>query len=357
MGTKVWYRFLRGALYALAALFVFGMWAGDVREFVSLNGYYRAMLIDMVHGTAYKPFVYRCLVPVCTRAILVILPGSVLSLLRQGLGSLAPVVRALRYLGWEQAYLPEYLITLAVMYAALLGFTFTLRRLVSALYESEFWLADLTPIVALAVLPVFFKRGTHLVYDFPTLFLFTLGLLLIYRQRWGSYYAVFVLGLCNKETAILLTLVFVLWHWERMPRRRLALHVAAQIGCFAVVKIILALVYKANPGALFEPHLVENIRLYMRPYWFGAVWDTLAVILLVGYRFSKKPAYLRRSLWIGLLLLPLFLVAGGYAEIRALYELFPIVFLLGFQTVAEILELPMRARPPAAPVHLVEVGS
>ena len=336
------YVLLRAGVYLAAALFVFGMWATDMREFVSLNGYYRATLLDMVAGRAYRPFAYRCLVPLIVRGGSALIPDAMHVWLVQVAGSWPFVQRALAYLQWEQADLVTYGVSLMAMYSFLVGYLYALRALVRDLFAGPEWLRDLAPLVSLLVLPVFFKRGTHLIYDFATLCLFLSGVLLLHRGTWRWFYPLYILALLNKETAVLLPLLMVIWYWGKMPRGRLAAHVGAQIALFVVAKVALGWAFRGNPGGAFEPHLVENLRLYMRPYWFSAVSDVLIVALLLGWHWREKPAFLRRTSWLLLPLLPLYLVAGGWGEIRAFYELFPILFLLAFQSVTEILALPLR---------------
>ena len=336
------YPWLRGLVYVLASLFVFGMWATDVREFVSLNGYYRATLVDMVQGTAYRPFSYRCLVPAIVRGALTLLPDAGHVWLTDVVGSLGAVQRALAYLSWQQSDLPVYVAALLTMYGFLVGFVYSLRGLVRELFAGAGWFQDVAPLAALAVLPVFFKRGTHLIYDPATLCLFTLGLVLLHRGAWRGYYAVFAVGVLNKETMILLTVFMAVWGWQRMRRAELVRHLGLQLAIFGALKLALNWWYRENPGGLFEPHLYENLRLYMRPYWFGAVWDGLGIVLLIGWHWEKKPQFLRAALALLILLMPLYLVAGGYGEIRAFYELFPVLFLLGWHSVCEILGWPLK---------------
>ena len=325
---------------------VFVMWATDVREFVSLDGYYRARLVDMIRGTAHRPFVLRALIPQSGRIITGLLPQVSQDYLRQTVYESVPwVERAVSYVGWQREYLPEYLITLCLAYLAFLGFMYVLRRLVKVLYDTDGWLRDLLPVLAVLVLPVFFKRGTHLIYDFPSLFFFSLGLYLLHRCNWRWYYLVLLVGGLNKETMVLLTVVFAFGFYSKMPRRDFVFHVLAQLSIFGVTRIVLGLLFSASLGGVVELHLWENVRLYLRPYWYGAVWDIVGVFLLVGYRFKEKPQFLRRSLVIAAPLMALFFVFGGYGEIRALYEVCPIAFLLGFQTVAIVMGWRCTARP------------
>ena len=72
--------------------------------------------------------------------------------------------------------------------------------------------------VAMAVgvtLPVTFCGKVYL-YDFPQLLLFTLGLGFLYQRKWAWFYAVYVLACLNKETSVLLGVVFAVWMGRRI---------------------------------------------------------------------------------------------------------------------------------------------
>ncbi|MBM3187409.1 MAG: hypothetical protein FJZ90_01655, partial [Chloroflexi bacterium] len=338
------YRLGMAAVYLLASLFVFTMWATDVREFVGLNGYYRALFADMIEGTAHKPFVYRVLIPSLVRGGRMLLPEAIIRFLQEGIYEAVPLAgRAMTYLGWEQHYLPEYLLALSLAYVALLGYMVALRQLGKSLFAAEAWLLDLLPVISLLVLPVFFKRGTHLIYDFSTLFLFTLGAYYLLQEQWAPFYALYVIGNLNKETTVLLSLIFLIRFWRRMDAPTLLVHLVVQGVIFLGIKVPLMLIYHDNPGGLFETHLVENVRLYLRPYWYTAVWDVLSVFLLIGHRFREKPLFLKQGLCIALPMAALVFALGGYGEIRDMYEAFPFAFLLGAQTVAWLMGWHMEA--------------
>jgi len=340
-----WYRGVLIIAYILGAAFIFTMWATDTREFIGFNGYYKARFAEMIEGTAYKPFVYRMLIPLLVRGGRVLLPSPLEQFLREGVYRLIPFVgQVMDYLAWERELLPEYLLASCFMYAALLGFLFLLQRLTLRLYALPLYLADGAPLIALGVLPVFFKRGTHFLYDLPALFFFTWGLVLILEERLKCYYLCFALGLLNKETMVLLSLVFALHFAKRLTRGELGRHLGVQVGLLVLVRSAQVFLYWGNPGGAFEFHLIENLRLALRPYWYSAVVSVLSVVLLIGHGWDKKPRFLKQSLWIGVPLVGSYLVMGAWGEIRVFYELFPVLFLLALPTVAEILGWPMSAR-------------
>src|SRR4030067_2989914 len=95
------------------------------------------------------------------------------------------------------------------MWASLFFFQLVLRATIKSVYNFPPWLSDFLPILAVIFLPAFFKYYTYL-YDFPILFLFTLSLLLLIREKPIPFLLVFILATLNKETSILLAILFVM---------------------------------------------------------------------------------------------------------------------------------------------------
>jgi len=308
----------------------------------AVNDYWKARVPDMIYGHAHRPYVLRTLVPSLTRLLRATLrPPVDKKLERAFYGPPAYLPRKMGVLGWEPAYLLEYVIAISLAYLFLLGFPFALRSLAASLYAAE-WMRFVAPLIAVLALPVFFSKGTHYLYDFPALTLFTLALALLARGRSRAFYWVFAVGTLNKETMILATLVFVLTSWRSLPRATLLKHVAAQSLLFLAIQIVLRLIFAGTPGGAVEPHLEKNLILLASsngPLTLGLLG---AIALLVLARFDRKPALLRKSL---ALLIPLgvsYFCFGIYGEIRVFYEAFPVLFLLAFQNAAEACGLRLR---------------
>jgi len=339
-----WYRLLMVALYVSLAAAIAYMWYTDTSDFRGLNGFYKATFSAFVYGTANKPFVLRALVPSLIRWITAALPGGVLWFLRVRVYELYPdVLRMLTILEWEPEFLPEYLVGFALVFLAVLGYLLALRRLGQHNYSMDRWLVDALPLFSLAVLPACFKRGTHFLYDMPALCLFTVGLVLIQTRRLRPYYVLLVVALFNKETAVLLAMVFAIYHRRDMPWWKLALHVIVQVGLAVAIRQYLSHVYAANPGPHFEWHLKQNIKLYLRPYGFSTMLSIVAIVLLLGHRFRQRPRYLREALWIGIPLFGSYMPMGVWAEVRVFYEIYPVLFLLGFPPLARVMGWRMAA--------------
>lgn len=191
-------------------------------------------------------------------------------------------------------------------------------------------------------------RYVNYVYDLPTLFLFTLGLLLMLRRQWRAFLVVYALACLNKETTILLTLVFVI-HFLRdawLERARFVRLVLLQLGLFVALKLALSWVFRANPGTFVELHLLDHnldvLKSFLLKPSFAAEAPWLGVLLLTFYRWSSKPAFLRHALWILVPIVAAMPLWGVLGELRVYYEAFPIVALLVVQSVAEIVGIELR---------------
>ncbi len=350
------YRVLIVGLYLAASLWILLMWATDVRPFIGLNLFERARFLDLIYGRAHRPFVYRALVPWLVRGILAIVPQSLTYGLSEVLLNALPIVgRAADFLSWERQHLPEYAVTLGLIYISIVGYLVALRWLARQCYDMSAsglpWLTDALPLLSLTVLPVFFKRGTHFLYDLPALFLFTLALACLRADRLRAYYAVYVIGLLNKETMLFAGVVMALWFAAQGGPRwrgRVIVHTIAHGALFAAVRLALMIIYRGNPGEPAEFRLLDNLIFYSYPYWFTAITSVGAVVLLIGHDWQKKPLFLRLALWLAVPFFGLYLVAGSWGEIRVFYELFPICYLLGVQTVAKIMGWPMATRAELA---------
>jgi hypothetical protein len=242
----------------------------------------------------------------------------------------------------EPEYAVESVIALALLFLSLLGFVYALQYLLTAVFRAPHAFSDLVPLLAvLGMVPFFtavpvFKPGY--LYDFSTLSLFTLGLGLMVRAKWRAYLLVFVLGCLNKETAVLLTLVFAV-HFHRNPRidrARFAALLSLQIAVFAGVRLLVTWLFRENPGSLMEFHLDRHWAVIKRyPLLMIAsalLW--LLIAFLMFYKWKEKPSFLLHGTLIIIPLLILHLGWGWPYEWRVFYEVYPIVILLSAHTIS-----------------------
>jgi len=302
-----------------------------------INGYSRAMFGDMVYGTAHKPFVYRALLPATVRLIAAGIPAEAKTHLARSLADTAAIGNLCTILQWEEAYLVEYLIAAVLMYLSLWGFLWSLRYLLVGVYDVSARVQDVFILVTLGGLTQFFRYYSYL-YDLPNLFLFTLGLALMVRSRWKPFLLVYLLGCLNKETTILLTMIFVI-HFFKPARLRRSLFgglLLSQLAIFAAVRVLLFVPFRDNPGSLVELHLADHNLGLLGAYPVAALFGWCGVALLLFYRWSDKPAFLRHGLWIVVPLVVLTFFFGYLDELRDYYEAYPIALLLVLHSVGRI---------------------
>ncbi|MBP1648926.1 MAG: hypothetical protein H6Q30_2371 [Bacteroidetes bacterium] len=323
-----------GFAYTAAAIIVFAIWVwGAESEMTAVNGDPRSTLSGLIYGVAHNPFAQRAFVPFLTRTIHSAIPADISAAVKDRLSSIPKVQKEAGRLGWDLRYVNEYIIAFLLSFLSLLFFPFVLRTLFASLYAAEEKAIALVPLVAMFALPPFFLVGTHYIYDFPALLLFTLGFLLMIRQRWLLYYAVLAVGCVNKETMVLLLLPLLLLSRHVMPPPRIAMHAALHVLVFGLIKGTLMFVYAGNPGGAVEFHLWGNLHMLLMPYTLVTLFSIAVLGFLVWFDFKNKHPVLRKGAWLLVPFALLMIFFGTIHEARALYEVFPVYFLLISHTV------------------------
>lgn len=332
--TKIIYR----SIIALVSVYV-------LIAFVKLppiNGDEQSMFSEMVYGTAWKPFVYRTLLPTTVRIISEVIPESIHETLTEKVESSRFLMLALEKLIWESEYITEYLIAMILMYLSLLGFVYAFRKLFDEIYTTPLWFKNVISIILLFAIPAMFQPNySNYVYDFPSLFLFTLGLLFLKQRRWTQFLILFLIACFNKETIILLTMIFAIHFYndKAIGRKFYYQLIAAQLLIFGFIKILLFILFFDNPGGIVEFHLIDRNYLLFNGYSLATFVVLLIIILSVFSRWNEKPKFLKDSLWIGIPLLILTLLFGFFDELRDYYEVFPVIILLISFNIAKILNV------------------
>lgn len=335
-------RFTHRLIYTIVALLFSAIVLVIFVQSPGINGYDRAMFGDMIYGKANKPFVCRTLLPSTVRLITFAIPKDIKTFLNHSIGEKRLVEKTFKDLRWEQEYLVEYGIALILMYLSICGFLYAIRYFFRGVFHSPGKFVDMISLVALLGLPPFFKYYSYL-YDFPTLFLFTLGLGLMVRQKWLLFLSVFLIASFNKETTILLTMIFFIhfYNKKRMDKQLFERLILIQLIIFASVRVILSFVFINNAGGFFEFHLIDHNILLLKSYSLSTAFTWLVISLLVFYKWSDKPSFLRRGIWILVPPLAFGLFFGFFDELRDYYEVYPIVILLLSHSIGHILGIKM----------------
>jgi hypothetical protein len=317
----------------------------------------RAGVNSMANFTAYKPFVYRTLVPILVRTIEAITPGFISDPINEKFSEKLSKIDQTQ----SENIPPEKIAELSrIGYRAvvfellnlsfLVGFLYCLRyltRMLKLLPES--W-CDLIPLGMVLAIPTYFNYGNFM-YDFAALFFFTLGLILLLKQTWKWYLPIFGLALLNKETAVVLAVIYAIYFFGKIPVKQFWRLLAIQAIIFVIIKGSLALILANNPGNSIEWHLARNLAYlsdianYFRFDPIGAVplapgglniplprGINLVMIALVGFLIFFGWRNQPRILKLSLVIVPIFFVIGmlnGYIdELRSYIEILPVVYLL-----------------------------
>ena len=303
-----------------------------------INGYERAMFPEMIYGTAWKPFVYRTLLPTTVRVIGEVIPEGIHDYFKDKVSGNSFFIRVLEKLKWEREFITEYLIAAVLMYLSLLGFVFIFRKLFKEIYSSPEWFVNLISIILLFALPTMFQYYSY-VYDFPTLFLFTFGLVLLRQRNWKYFLILFFISCFNKETTILLTLIFAIHYYKdsNISRKLYSQLIVMQLFIFAVVKILLYFIFINNAGGFVEFHLVDRNYLIFNGYSLNTFIVLVIIFLGIFSRWQEKPKFLKDALWIAVPLVILTFFLGFLDELRDYYEVLPIAILLISLNIARII--------------------
>lgn len=170
-------------------------------------------------------------------------------------------------------------------------------------------------------------------YDLWAAVFLVAALLALRLQAWRWYYPLFVVATLNRETSICYTLLLVLTLYDRLPRRHLVLHVAAQAALWLCIRLLLQALFARNAGGLTEPAWPLFLLFLLFPgslrealvrlAYLAGICAFLPVAAFGSYR-RLTDVFVRRSLW----LLPPFLagmaVVGRYYEYRLFGEIMAI---------------------------------
>lgn len=299
---------------------------------------------DMVYGRAPQPFVTRVLVPWLIRAAVAVTPPTARAQIEES------VRRSLTNNGkplWLYQYPFEFTVAKNIMLLFTIGFAFALWWLARLTLDVPAPAVDVIPIVVMFALPGLYGSGSML-YDLPALCLFTLGLALIAARRFWFYALTFAVCVLNKETGLLLTLV---WAVSEAHKRKLKLKskplvvgVGLQFGVWLLVRGLLLWLFRNNPGEAIALHLFRNAQVLAVPgNWFLFRPVTGWLILPMGFNLlyvlgfiaslfalKRTPQFLKDAFWIAVPFVVLAWLFGYVDEMRVYYELLPIVALVLF---------------------------
>lgn len=302
------------------------------QQHIGINQYESALFLDMVEGSAYKPYVHRRLVP----GLVDILTGLVSESTRLEFSHVVVKSANLRLIfsvfNWEPQAAFQYAVATLAMLISLYGFGYCgahFTFITCCLVDRRGYFRCLLSIIHVLCLIPFFKYASY-IYDPTHLFLFTLALLgLAQPNRW-AFAIGFGLGCLNKETAVLL-IPLALWTYHRtISRGRFVILAIAMMSTFVLIKGLLIILYQSNPGNVVEWHVWDhNLIWFKQSMGYGHVIFAMVLWGLLIYRWKEKSLLLRRALLCTAPpLISLTLLFGYVDEWRDYYEVYPIGFAL-----------------------------
>ncbi len=221
----------------------------------------------------------------------------------------------------KNIYIWEQIVKLVFLFAAMVA----LRKWLSLFVKPS--LATVGPFLLAIIFP--FSFIVRYPNDFPQIFFFTILLYLLYKKKWAFYYPLFAIATFNKETTIMLILIFLLTQAKQITRRELLCHVFAQLIIWIQVKLFLYLFFYSNIAAQYQFQLYKNIAHLMFKRGPGLVLQILSAFgffwIIVFHKFKQLPMFIRRS---SLTLIPyalIMLCVGMINETRIWYEYIPII--------------------------------
>lgn len=308
-----------------------------------------------IEGICDRPFVCRALPAFLVRTAVSLTPDFVKEKIVSAWSGIRRLNRLDAWQGYVEGHQVEYLYTMLMMYASLIGIALIFRLLLKTFYDLPEIVAMFAPAIAIIFLPMMVSYFT---YDFPDILLFSAGLLLLAQRRWVLYYPVFVLACLTKETAVLLPFIFMIDSRRGRGGRSASFygHMAAQSSIWLAIYLGLRWIYAANGGGTVEFHLLDyNIPHLLHPtnyFRFSSVFlpyglnlFMIAIVaILVAKDFREKSPFLKSALTITIPLLGLSLLLGIIDEIRNMFPLVPILFLLSVHTIAKLMHTPFRVK-------------
>jgi hypothetical protein len=294
---------------------------------VGINFYERSKFLEMVHGTAYKPFVYRTLLPTTVHLISIVTPNQYRHVFEEVIGQ--QYSSLFMFFGWETSAAYEYVIAFILMLVSLMGFSHYSAKLVMRtckLEEGQKTRVLLATSILLGLPPFF--RYTSFVYDPPQLFLFTMALYFLAASEYRNFVLSFILCCINKETAILLITLYAFLQYKRhLPIQHYWSLLVVLLVLYVGIKSSISYAFRLNPGAFTEFQFSHNLDLLTRGWSLANIAVVLTLLGLLFYQWKEKPLFLKVSfLCIFPPLITLALFLGYIDEWRGYYEAYPIAF-------------------------------
>jgi hypothetical protein len=248
-----------------------------------------------------------------------------------------------KLLVWSDYNIFRTVVALVMFYICMLVYGASLYSATQHFFPGRPWLACLVPIYGLLLYHCFSNHKAH-IYDMPQIMLFSLMLLAMHKEKWLSYFVLFLFACLNKETAFLMIGVFFLYKYKdhRMSSfwRLLLLQAAIWVACYMAIHH-----FWFDTNRVWRYFLAVNVvGLELASFSANMLLKfILAWFLLMGC-WDKMPELLKKAVWLLPALIVLYLIFGYFREYRVLFEALPVCTLITGYTLFSRLDTRLSAR-------------
>jgi hypothetical protein len=293
-------------------------------------------LVNMLDGTAARPFVYRQLLPQAATAIEQALPEGVRSAIEHRLNSArgglqAPIGAEATKEGYVLRYRIVYYATFLSLFLAL----FALRSVCMSIGLGQA-AATAAPAIFALMLPIQQTRGGYF-YDMPELLAFALAARFAIGGHIVPLLLLAVPATANKEAFLFYCLTLVPLLMVRLSGRKAVATALGAAFVSGLTYLAIRQVYAANPGSNAVFQLFDNILFYANPLnlllfdqtyglplfkGYGIVFlGCFAILMAYGWRMV--PSYIHKHLMLAAVInVPLLLLFAAEGEMRNLSMLY-----------------------------------
>ena len=229
--------------------------------------YYRASFESMVDGTAWRPYVYRQMLPSVANWLDRNVPLAIEGWLyaRQGNGHTANSISAIAdsSTARNRVYFFRYLVIyLATFLFALLG-VFAMYLVCTAL-EMPPVAAVLAPIIVILLIPYIMSVGGYF-YDYPELAFIALAVWIALKFDWWWVIPIAALGAWNKESFLFVIPTLYPIFRRRTSRSGALLGVGVLCLVTAAVYLPMRMHFAHNSGSNVEFRLADQLQFFLHP--------------------------------------------------------------------------------------------
>jgi hypothetical protein len=229
----------------------------------------------------------------------------------------------------------DLFLKMAIVYITLLAFLAMLYILAHALFPDSIAIAAIAPLLAIVVITTFSRKFAY-TYDFAELFFSCACFYFLFKKRWCSYFFCLALATLTKETSIFVIIFYWICFFRQLPLKQYLVVGLLQSGIYGAIKIGLVIYFHTREAmyasGTYENTLLDNLKFMHRYGHPEFAWLTIITILLF-YRWSEKPPFLKDGLWMVGANLGAYLLTCNPGEYRDLYWGMPVLIIMASHSV------------------------